>query len=137
MLFVRATRELGFIGLISFVPVSPYQQYNTTTNTNRVTDSCLIATVSMLRQVRRFTCCLCGVEYRSLRRIVHHLNRCTPGPYNCLVCGMIYTTRTALTYHMKKDHRCGTRLPFRVMRQFWTSDVISVENGPIPADTFT
>ncbi|XP_075217162.1 uncharacterized protein LOC142322224 [Lycorma delicatula] len=65
----------------------------------------LVANRSSLEERRWFVCGFCSETYRSLGRIMHHLVRCSTGPYPCEVCSNTFTTRSELNYHKKKQHK--------------------------------
>ncbi|XP_066971034.1 zinc finger protein 728-like isoform X1 [Macrobrachium rosenbergii] len=74
---------------------------NASTLSNRI----LITNVLKLHKLRKFVCEICGIEYRTFKRITYHLPRCSPGPYPCNVCTMLFTSRRELNYHKNKMHK--------------------------------
>ncbi|XP_063864441.1 zinc finger protein 62-like isoform X1 [Scylla paramamosain] len=65
----------------------------------------LITNVLKLHKLRKFVCEVCGVEYRTFKRITYHLPRCSPGPYPCNVCTLMFATQKELNYHKRKMHK--------------------------------
>jgi len=64
----------------------------------------LLSSVQKLEKHRKFTCHICSAELRSLSRILHHLRKCTPGPYNCPCCALVFSTRNSLNNHLDGQH---------------------------------
>lgn len=70
----------------------------------------LITNVLKLHKIRKFVCEMCGVEYRTFKRITYHLPRCAPGPYPCNVCTLLFATQKELNYHKRKMHKYALAL---------------------------
>ncbi|KAB7495636.1 Zinc finger protein [Armadillidium nasatum] len=74
-------------------------------DTNQVSNKVLITSLRKIQQLRKFICDTCGVEFRALKRILYHLPRCIPGPYQCNICSILFVSLKDLNYHKKKDHK--------------------------------